>query len=535
MTAQQRFRLSVILFLLLTGCLVLSTPSLAQTLDLAFQEVDYSQIFMALGASQGLNVEVDPAVTGQGTFQLKGVTFEEALELVAQVSGCTYRISGNTLLVSSGQSTAELNRTDVRYVPVENLTREEIFEALNLVMPPSSIYVPPQGGLVVLQGTSTVLDQAEELLFTLDASKTGTGEQKAKSLLEIFADLSAALQLDLVADPALEDIKLHVQLRSQEPYALIKQIQLLVPLKVEITETTLVVGSLAASSLERVKVYRLNYAEPEAARQALTALINEEQIRIDQDRKSIIVRGTELELAEIDLFLSEFDQPLPQVVLEVWVQEMTSNALKDLGIEWRGVPSVSGGDAPVFLELEWTPWDLILALRVLEEKGEAKLLANPKISTLSGQPARIFVGDRVPGVLKNDDGSSFVSFLESGINLRVTPRISDDEYVTILVQPEVSTFVWRTETDYPQIRTREAETTVRVKDGQPFVLGGLLQDEEHELVSGIPFLSQLPVLGKLFQWRDTKQSQTEMTIIVIPRIIDEGQDVVDQSFFTAAQ
>ena len=103
------------------------------------------------------------------------------------------------------------------------------------------------------------------------------------------------------------------------------------------------------------------------------------------------------------------------------------------------------------------------------------------------------------------------------------------------MQPEVSTFVWRTETDYPQIRTREAETTVRVKDGQPFVLGGLLQDEEHELVSGIPFLSQLPVLGKLFQWRDTKQSQTEMTIIVIPRIIDEGQDVVDQSFFTAAQ
>ena len=135
----------------------------------------------------GLECGGDPAVTGQGTFQLKGVTFEEALELVAQVSGCTYRISGNTLLVSSGQSTAELNRTDVRYVPVENLTREEIFEALNLVMPPSSIYVPPQGGLVVLQGTSTVLDQAEELLFTLDASKTGTGEQKAKSLLEIFA------------------------------------------------------------------------------------------------------------------------------------------------------------------------------------------------------------------------------------------------------------------------------------------------------------------------------------------------------------
>ena len=178
---------------------------------------------------------------------------------------------------------------------------------------------------------------------------------------------------------------------------------------------------------------------------------------------------------------------------------------------------------------------MILALKILEEQGDATILANPKITTISGQEASIFVGDRVPVVLDSPDGTRTMEFLESGINLRVTPRISDDDYVTILVQPEVSTFIWRTDTAYPQIRTREAETTVRVKSGQPFVLGGLIQEQENELLKQIPFLSQLPVLGKLFQWKETSRTQTEMTIFVIPRIVNEDEGVVYPDFFTKAQ
>jgi len=223
------------------------------------------------------------------------------------------------------------------------------------------------------------------------------------------------------------------------------------------------------------------------------------------------------------------------VVLEVWVQEVATEALRDLGVDWEGVPSFLESNAPVFLELEWDAWDLILALRIMEERGDAKLLANPKITTLSGQAASIFVGDRVPVVLTSEDGRRTMEFLESGINLQVTPRISEDGYITILVEPQVSTFIWRADTDYPQIRTREAETTVRVRNGQPFVLGGLIQEQESEAIKRIPFLSQLPILGKLFQWKETKQNQTEMTIFLIPRIVEEGEDVEYTDFFTTAQ
>ena len=78
-------------------------------------------------------------------------------------------------------------------------------------------------------------------------------------------------------------------------------------------------------------------------------------------------------------------------------------------------------------------------------------------------------------------------------------------------------------------------TNVRVKDGQPFVLGGLLQEEENESIRSIPFLSQLPLFGKLFQWKETKHKQTEMTIFVVPRIVGDDEGVVNQDFFTQAR
>jgi type II secretory pathway component GspD/PulD (secretin) len=324
-------------------------------------------------------------------------------------------------------------------------------------------------------------------------------------------------------------------LRNQEPEEIIKQIQQLVQIRVEITEHSLVVGAVADEGTERLKVYRLDYAEPDAARTALSMIVDVQRIQLDPERKSIIVRGTDAELAEVDLFLADFDQPLPQVVLEVWVQEIATEALQNLGVDWKGMPSFQGGTAPVFFELDWESWDLILALRVLEEQGDAKLLANPQVTTLSGQTANIFVGDRVPVVLDSPDGTRTIEFLESGINLSVTPRISDDDYITILVQPEVSTFIWRADTEYPQIRTREAETTVRVRSGQPFVLGGLLQEQDNETIKQIPFLSQLPLLGKLFQWKESKQTQTEMTIFLIPRIVKDGEGLVHKDFFPHAQ
>lgn len=451
--------------------------------NLSFDGVDYAHIFQTLGRLQGLNVLVDPSAAGQGTFELENLSFREALNLVAGFGGFDYRIIGNTLVVASPEKLRQINRLDVeavRFFQIEHAKPSDIGEALRLIVPQEQMYIQPERGLVILLGAKDVLEQAEEIIAVLD-------KPSVQAFLQETAPEGAA-----------------------EPTA-------------------------AAAPKYQLRVYRLNYAEPETVLSALSMIIDESRMRLDPESKGIIVRATADELAEVEAFLADIDQPIPQVVLEVWVQEMTADALRNLGIDWKGIPSFEESTAPVFLELEWKPWDLVLALRLLEEKGDAKLLANPKITTLSGQTATIFVGDRVPVVLTDEEGRTTMEFLESGINLQVTPRISEDEYITILVEPEVSTFIWRADTQYPQIRTREAQTTVRVKDGQPFVLGGLLQEQDNEAIKGIPFLSQLPILGQLFQWKETKHTQTEMTIFLIPRIVTDEEEVAYTDFFTPTQ
>ncbi len=506
--------------------ILIASTSGAAELDLSFDDAAYAQIYRILGKSQGLNVLVAPEVKGTGSFNLKGVSFEKALDLISSQGGFSYRLEDNTLFVS-----LKTNDKSVRYIPLAKESLEDVKDALDFLMPALDVYIPTGGGVAVLEGSPADLARAEELIKVLEDSQKA--DEKQQTLLEVFQVLSGEMNLNLIAEPSLGEINLYLDIKQGDPKELIAEIQTLIPLKVEITDNSLVVGSLKETpSEERIKVYRLNYAEPATTQSALEALLATEKIKVDEERKSVIVKGTDSELAQVDLFLLDFDTPPPQVVLEVWVQEISSEALRDLGIELKGTPSFSGGEAPVFLELKWEPWELILALKTLEEQGDAKLLANPKIATLSGQEASIFVGDRVPVVLRDEENSQTIQHLESGINLKVTPRISDDDYITILVQPEVSTFVWRPDTQYPQIRTREAETNVRVKDGQPIVLGGLIQEQENETISKIPFLSELPVLGRLFQWKETKRSQTEMTIFLIPKIVKGDEDFLEQSFFT---
>ena len=186
----------------------LSGGLFAKELDLSFEEAEYSYIFQVLGEAQGLNVVVDPNVTGKGTFQLKNVSFAEALDLIATVSGYQYRLENGTLLVATPQMFENLAGRELRYVQVHTLSASEVLDALKLVMPSSDVYVHPQGGLVVLQGSKQTLDQAEELLLALERSQSPipiADDSSARSLLEIFKDLSAEMELNLVADPAFRN------------------------------------------------------------------------------------------------------------------------------------------------------------------------------------------------------------------------------------------------------------------------------------------------------------------------------------------
>ncbi|MGB4151755.1 MAG: hypothetical protein WBK87_10570 [Limnochordia bacterium] len=533
-----RLCLVVVVTLLMTGL----AQSASQLVTFQFVNTEYKDVFQTLGEIAGLNVLVDKSVTGTGSFSFHDIDLQEALQLVAQASGADYLIKDNTLLVAAAERMAVFQESQLYYVYTKHIAPQKLIPVLAMFMPEDNIYADNENSLLVLYGSSDQLQKARDAVSQLDVPAKRAYHQQ-ETVLTVLKMLTEDLGLDLIADPSLASAAIAVNIRNLDPLAALDLIAEQAGLDLSIANGALVANrkgmdgiDAASRPVERIKIYRLSHADPEAAGRMLQLIVAADRIQVDQGSKSILIRVSEDQIAEVDQFMAEYDQPLPQVLLEVWIHEIADDASKAFGLDWSGnLPGFQVGstdpDSLFQVELDWEPWQILLALQALEQQGKAKILARPKIATLSGQEARFFVGDRIPIVLTDDDGNQSIEFLESGINLTVLPRISEDGLITIDVRPEVSLFMFVDGTPYPQIRTREAQTTIRVKAGQPVLIGGLIQEQEREHIDKVPFVGDLPIIGRLFRVTDTVTERTEMSIILIPRIIDGSEGFAADSFF----
>jgi len=266
-------------------------------------------------------------------------------------------------------------------------------------------------------------------------------------------------------------------------------------------------------------------------------------------------------IAEIQKVILVMDQPARQVQLEARIVEVGTDDLKRLGIDWdalnqQRVVLIEGKSdtATTYQKIpELAPWipatpgkaDLVklrnfsrqalgfnVALDLLIRDGNARVLANPKLTTLNGREASILIGSRIPFVVTGTafagGGAAPVQKIEKeevGIKLRITPLINADGYITTEISPEVSTVVGFTgvNSDLPIISTRQATTTVRLKDGNSVVIGGLLSEEKTTTRTKVPLLGEIPGLGLFFQHNTITSSKKDLVIEVTPRILTEQQ------------
>jgi general secretion pathway protein D len=168
-----------------------------------------------------------------------------------------------------------------------------------------------------------------------------------------------------------------------------------------------------------------------------------------------------------------------------------------------------------------------MLIKILENQNKAKVLSNPRVTTLNNKEAEIFVGDRVPYTVTSITGgvaTSDVRFEEPGIRLTITPSIIEKDFVVIKVEPEVSyIFSFRGPNDqYPWVKKRHATAYVRVKNNQPFVLGGLLNEEDKSNLFKVPLLGNIPLIGNLFTYRKQTILDTELIITITPKIVYEN-------------
>lgn len=161
-------------------------------------------------------------------------------------------------------------------------------------------------------------------------------------------------------------------------------------------------------------------------------------------------------------------------------------------------------------------------LRFLEEERLGRILAEPKLVTMTGQEASFLAGGEFPFQEFDDDGNVGIQFKEFGVGLRFTPIVNSDGMITLRVSPSVTDIAQLIQTStgpQAQFSTRKLNSTVQLHDGQTLALAGLLQDDLTEVVNKIPLLGNIPILGVLFRSTNYQQQKTDLLIAVTPHLI----------------
>lgn len=251
--------------------------------------------------------------------------------------------------------------------------------------------------------------------------------------------------------------------------------------------------------------------------------------------------------------ITALDVRPPLVLLEVVITEIGLTKATEFGVNWSllahrdGVDydaglrtpgfglddsTLAGFDGLALRAVSLNTSDIRALLRALGERSEARVLSTPHVLALNNEPARILVGSQVPFSQSTRTGldvvvDKTVQYRNVGTQLTVVPTINEDGYVTLRVLQEASALTTQTlaaALDAPVISTREAETSVLVRDGQTIVIGGLIDETTEGVESGVPLLKDIPLLGYLFKSRSTRRVRTELAIFLTPHVITTDED-----------
>lgn len=245
----------------------------------------------------------------------------------------------------------------------------------------------------------------------------------------------------------------------------------------------------------------------------------------------------------IERIVGQLDRIPEQVMIETLIVEASLDSTNKFGIEWTfnnqkvegntvGGGSVSFGNQadanqPQGLRYTLTGTQFSAFLQAVQSDTRFEVLSTPRIFTSNNATAEINISQSLPYVLNqrfDNNGNAIFnySFLDVGIVLNVTPRITSNGYVTMDVNQTANDFVGYTSFNAPIVNQREAQTTISVKDGETVVLGGIIRNTVSTTVNKIPLLGDIPLLGNLFKSTTKNNNKTELLVFLTPRVVRDA-------------
>ncbi len=438
-----------------------------KTITLDVKDMEIADVLRMIADQSGMNIIASKNVKGLVAINLQNVPVEKALDAILKVNNCGYEKENGIIQVFTYP---ELSQKEQFFKPVTRVFRIENIKAADL-------------------------------------KQTITSLKSAKGAVEIEPRTNSIIVTD-----------------TQENINSIEEALKQMDKKLE------------------TKAYRLNYAKPAELQKILLGVISaaEGEVLVDERTNSLIVTASAVLLRKLDTLITNWDKQIPQVLIEAKIMQITLDKNKFLGIDWQyqnpNKHTITAGAKSLPIPTGVTYVDAFkigvlgsedyqVAIRALEGSSDVNLISSPRIVTLDNTEAKILIGSSEPYEIFHYDERGIINgkeikFVEVGIKLTVTPKISDDGFITMSIRPEVSSARSGTVTNALAIDTTEANTTMTVKDGNTVVLGGLIKDDTEIHIAKVPILGDIPLIKYLFRNHYTTKTKKEIIIFINQKIIN---------------
>lgn len=289
-----------------------------------------------------------------------------------------------------------------------------------------------------------------------------------------------------------------------------------------------------------IRSFYLSNADVTKTATLIKTLLKTKDVFVDEKLNMIMIRDSAEVVRLAGRLIANQDLVEPEVMLELEVLEISASKLTELGIRWPDSLSASVGGAngagqitlPEFqnrnsglVNLQFS--DPLISARLHDDRGDTTLLANPRIRVKNRQTAKVLIGERVPVITSlataNVGTSQSVNYLDVGLKLEIEPGIALDGDVSMKIALEVSSILETIRTtggtQAYRLGTRNASTSLRVRDGETQILAGLIQRDERRSKIGIPGINAIPLLNRLFGSTSDSATKTEIVLLITPRVV----------------
>ncbi len=366
---------------------------------------------------------------------------------------------------------------------------------------------------------------------------------------DVYLAIARFANISLSFDPTFRDAPLTIDLRNNTLEAALRTVSETTQSFYRVTggRSVLIIPDTPTKRREFeeevVRTFYLSNADLKETMDLLRMVLDARRVSPVTATNAITVKDTPERIAAAARVISAIDKARPEVIIDVELLEVDRTRLQEYGLQIAspGSPGLNGsaGASNSTLNLRalrsLTQSDVLLAnlpslyYRLLKTDTNTRTLANPQLRTSEGMPAQARFGERVPvpvttftpfaqGGAAQQPITSF-NYENIGVNIDITPRTHHDDDVTLSLKISVQSISGTGFGGLPTFGNREISTVIRLRDGETNMLAGLIRDDERKVLEGLPGLSDLPVIGRLFAHSRMENSQTDIILTLTPHIV----------------